>query len=86
MVVAAKLEVLATGEVSLDFFNESEAWQKVFTSLTAAAKEAERLGVFDSATRRYVEHVTESTDRGYIDNHVEVRVNQLVPRGFTKLR
>ena len=84
MSFAAKIEVLATGEVSLVFFDKSEAWEKVYPSRSVAAKEAERLGVFDSTTRRLFEHVTNSGEYGYIDRQVDVRVNRLLSTGFTK--
>ena len=84
MSYAVKIEVLPTGEVSIDFFNKSEAWQKVFPSRALAAKEAERLGVFDSTARRLFEHVTDLADCGYLDRNVEVRVNRLLASGFTR--
>ena len=84
MAYAAKLEVLETGEVSLSFFNKSETWEKLFSSIPLAAKEAERLGVFDSTTRRQFEHATSLADLGYLDRHVEVRVHQLESRGYTQ--
>lgn len=85
MSFAARIEVLATGEVSVKFSNESGAWHKVFSSVPLAAKEAERLGVFDSTARRHFEQVMDAAELGYADPNVDVRVNQLLSRGFTEV-